>query len=142
VADPVLRAKFSALDDSEARTLYRLTRNPRLWSFMVLAGEVGLEGAIASCEARALPEMVCEAFARMHYYAEALPSGSEARKLVLAARVLPRWTDKRNRPGKRAPLVEVARDLGATLAEAERALAVARKYGWVEGDAWQPLPTL
>lgn len=137
-----MRARFASLDNREARTLYGLTRNPRLWAFMFLASMVGLEAAVEACVTRLIPAAAIEPLMALHYDSRNLPTGPDARAIVLAARVLPRWTDKKNRPGRGAFLVTVAADLGVTVADAEAAVAVARRFGWMEGEAWRVLPTL
>jgi len=128
--------------DREARTFYLLTRHPHLWALMVLVGAVGLSGAVAECGQGALSAAGQAVLAPLNYTVRDLPTREDVLSLLLAVRVLAAWTDRHNQPGRTVPLKVIARALDVSLADAEYAVAVARRYGWQEGDRWQLLPTL
>lgn len=128
------------MTDREALTFYRLTRNPRLWAFMVLAGAMGLDRAVAACAGDS--SQASAVLAPLKYTVRDLPTREEAGALLLAARVLARWVDKRNQPKPGVSFADIALALGASRTDVEYAVVVARRYGWREGAQWQPLPIL
>ena len=98
---------------------------PALGPFMLVAGHLGLDGALEACATKQLPSEVVVLFAEARWTIEDLPSKETAEQWLLGIRVIARKKEAlRHGEGKpRTPprTVDVARALGVTVGEAVRA---------------------
>lgn len=114
---------LAALSKKEKRAVLESIRAPALWSFQLLAGEIGFDRAVECCSSRIVPEEAEPAFQACAYQARDLPDPDDLAEIIKAVRVKLTWS-----PNKEA-LQTAARRVGLTLREAQAALKVYREYG-------------
>lgn len=98
-----------------------LSQSPGLWAFGIVAGTMGLDGAVDACRDPSLITMnVADKLRAAHYQPEScLPAQADILALLVGIRLQARMRPQRKR---RPPLQRVARGLGLDLKTAQGAL--------------------
>lgn len=97
------------------------SQSPGLWPFGIVAGLMGLDGAVDACADPTLIAMdAADKLREVHYpVASCLPSQEDALAILMGLRLRARMAKKR-----RPPLQRIAKGLGMELKDAQYALRV------------------
>jgi len=124
---PVVRD--ADLTDAERRYLERVLQAPALWPFQVVAGALGLDGAVEACRTRDLPaEVTTKLLAGGWTVERSIPSYEDVTAMLLAVKVEYVGTKARANKETPPPLRKIAEMLGADLAGVQHAGRVLRRY--------------
>jgi len=105
------------LTKREMRLLEGALRSPALWAFAVVAGEMGLHGAIQACETGEITDAALARLTEGRWTTKHLPPREKAEQVILAVVIKARMRKGRC-------IEEIAGKLGATRLEAMHALGV------------------
>ena len=117
------RIREGDLSAAERRLLERVLRSPSLWMFQVIAGHLGLDGAVEACGTRVVPADLAAKLAACGWSADRLPPVKDIEALLFGLRV-----EAARLHNAARPLRLLADDLGASLAGVQRALRVVDRF--------------